>query len=144
VLRIICLSFVMLSIPTRSTTRKKLPCAACLSARMRYVSGAAVIADEKRANSELLFLCPVKSAKAPPYIATTGCCFGEGKLYKTSTLSDSTSASVPNLGNSGRVAQLAVNTERINRDFNLSTEICFFALIIGPFLSIFAWVGFHH
>ena len=129
VLLIICLSFVMLSIPTRSTTRKNSPFAACFNALIRYVSGAAVIADEKRANSELLFLCPVKSPKAPPYIATTGFCSGLGKLYKASTFNSATSAFF--CGHAiAPVLQLAVNTKRINRHFNLSTKIAFFTICI--------------
>ena len=135
----------MLSIPTRSTTRKNSPFAACFSALIRYASGAAVTADEKRANSELLFRWPVKSPKAPAYIATTGFCSGSGKLYSLSTFRFPTDASLCGCQTKFALLQLAVSvqTERINRNFNLCTKICFITVLIRSFLSILAWVSFH-
>jgi len=69
-------SLVRLSRPFLSTTRKNCPFPACFKALISNVSGDWVIAVENKANSLLLFLCPVWSVKAVGYTATTGLTVG--------------------------------------------------------------------
>ena len=69
-------SLVRLSRPIRSTTLKNCPSPACFRALISSVLGDWVMAVENKANSLLLFLCPVWSVKAVGYTATTGLTVG--------------------------------------------------------------------